>query len=114
MAVLGAGTSINTALLTWEGVTAHPHQFGGTEYRLGKREIGHIHGDSLVDIPLPRRVRDEVVADGRAQPHHVLPTSGWISFYLQEPEDVDHAISLFRLSFDLATKKHQPTPDDGA
>ncbi len=29
----------------WPGVTAHPHRFGGMEYRLGKRELGHIHGD---------------------------------------------------------------------
>jgi len=42
----------------------------------------------------------------------LIPASGWISFYLQEPEDVGHAISLFRLSFDLATKKHQPATNE--
>jgi hypothetical protein len=108
MAVPGARTEIHAAVLGWEGVTAHPHQFGGTEYRLGKRELGHIHGDALVDIPFPKRVRDEVVADGRAEPHHVLPSSGWVSLYLHAPEDVEQAISLFRLSFDLAASKYQP------
>lgn len=108
MAVPGARTQIQTTVLGWEGVTAHPHRFGGIEYRLGKRELGHVHGDSLVDIPFPTRIRDEVVAEGRAEPHHILPSSGWISFYLQEPGDVERAISLLRLSFDIATKKHQP------
>ncbi len=80
MAVQGAKNTIQEAVLSWPGVSAHPHQFGGTEYRLGKREIGHIHGDHLVDIPFPTRVRDEIVAAGRAEPHHVLPDSGWVSF----------------------------------
>jgi hypothetical protein len=91
--------------LGWEGVSAHPHRFGGTEYRIGKRELGHIHGDHLVDIPFPTKVRDQVVAEGRAEPHHILPDSGWVSFYLREPADVDRALALFRLSFDLAQKQ---------
>ena len=51
MAVHGARQKIHEAVLGWPGVTAHPHRFGGTEYRLSKRELGHIHGDYLVDIP---------------------------------------------------------------
>ena len=76
-----------------------------TEYRIGKREIGHIHGDAFVDIPFPTKVRDEVVAAGRAQPHHLLPETGWVSFYLRQPADVAQAIELFRLSFELAVKQ---------
>lgn len=102
MAVHNAQKTINQQLLTWDGVTAHPHRFGGTEYRLGKREIGHIHGDHLVDIPFPTKVRNEVVAAGRAEAHHILPDSGWISFYLREPEDVDGAIDLLHESLELA------------
>jgi len=101
-------------LLTWEGVESRAHRFGGREYRLGRREIGHVHGDELIDIPLPRRVRDEVVAAGRAEPHHVLPNSGWISVRLRNPEDVKNGIELLRLSYDLALdqnrKKGVPGP----
>ena len=93
---------IQSAVLAWPGVTAHPHRFGGTEYRLGKREIGHVHGNSLVDIPFPTKIRDEIVAAGRAEPHHILPDSGWISFFLREEVDVQRAIDLLRQSFDLA------------
>jgi hypothetical protein len=105
MTVQGAGQTIRAALLQWPGVVAHPHQFGGTEYRLGSREIGHVHGDSLVDIPFPTRVRDKVVAAGRAQPHHVLPHSGWVSLYLRQAGDVEQAIALFRESYELASKQ---------
>lgn len=102
MAVRDAKDAIQRAVLVWPGVTAHPHQFGGTEYRLGKREIGHVHGDYLVDIPFPTKVRDEIVAAGRAEPHHVLPDSGWVSFYLREEGDTQRAIDLLRQSYDLA------------
>lgn len=108
MTIQEAGKTIHAALVQWPGVAAHPHQFGGTEYRLGKREIGHVHGDRLVDIPFPTRVRDELVAAGRAQPHHVLPESGWVSVYLRQPGDVERAIALFRQSYELALKQRAP------
>ncbi len=94
-------------LASWEGIEAHPHRFGGTEFRLGGREIGHMHGDSLLDIPFPKRVRDELVAAGRAQPHHILPESGWISFFLRQPEDVAAGIALLRRSYELALEQRQ-------
>ena len=108
MSVKGAKEKIHAAVTSWPGVTAHPHRFGGTEFRLGKREIGHIHGDSLVDIPFPKKVRDEVVAAGHAEPHHILPESGWISFYLRQPVDIKQAIALLKQSFELATRRWLP------
>jgi hypothetical protein len=105
MAVRGAKDQITEAALTWEGVTAHPHRFGGVEFRLGRREIGHIHGDYLVDIPFPTQVRHEIVAGGLAEPHHILPESGWVSFYLKEAADVAQAIALLKRSFDLAAQR---------
>jgi hypothetical protein len=105
MSVSGAREKIDAALRSWQGVSAEPHRFGGTEYRLGRREIGHVHGDSLVDIPFPMRVHDELLAAGRAERHHVLPESGWVSIYLRQPPDVDNAIELMRMSFDLASQK---------
>lgn len=102
MAVPGAKERIDGALQSWSGITSQPHRFGGTEYRLGRREIGHVHGDSLVDIPFPKKVRNELVTAGRAKPHHILPNSGWVSIYLRQASDVDTAIELMRLSFEIA------------
>jgi len=105
MSVAGAAQRIQSELLSWPHVEAHPHRFGGTEYRIGRRELGHIHGDHLVDLPFPMKVRDEVVAAGLAEPHHLLPDTGWVSVYLREAADVDRALALFRRSFNLAIKQ---------
>src|SRR5258708_39734947 len=86
-------------------ITLAPQRFGGTAFMLGKRELGHIHGDRLVDIPFPKPVRDQLVSSGQAEPHHILPNSGWIIYFLRTEADVDHAIELRRTSFDLATAK---------
>jgi hypothetical protein len=70
---------IANEVLSWDGVTSASHRFGGIEFLLGKRELGHLHGDRLADLPFPSRVRDELVEAGGAKPHHVLPESGWVS-----------------------------------
>lgn len=105
MSVRGASKQITDTLLTWDGIESHPHRFGGTEFRLGRREIGHIHGESLVDIPLPKKIRDEIVAAGEAQPHHILPESGWVSFYLKVDGDVQKAIDLLNRSYQIALRQ---------
>ena len=105
MAVKGAGEEIRQAVLSWQGVTARPHRFGGTEYRLGRRELGHVHGDALGDVPFPKGVRDEIVAAGLAEPHHVLPESGWVSFYLRKTGDVQRAVGLLQRSYELAAPR---------
>ena len=105
MAVPGAKERIDGAVQSWSGITSHPHRFGGTEYCLGRREIGHVHGDSLVDIPFPKNVRNELVTAGRAEPHHILPDSGWVSIFLRASSDVDRAIELLQFSFEIANQR---------
>jgi luciferase-like monooxygenase len=101
----GAGELIKDAVLAWPGVDAVTHRFGGTEYRYGRKEMGHVHGDRLVDMPLPRKLHDELIASGRAQPHHVLPETGWVSVWLDGPEDAARVIELFRLQYDRYAAK---------
>jgi hypothetical protein len=110
MSIAKAAKTIATAMQALPGATAFPHRFGGTEYRLGRREIGHVHNDSLVDIPFTKQIREELVAAGRAERHHILPDSGWVSVYLREPADVDRAIELLRYSYERA----RPREMDGA
>ncbi|MBK8027271.1 MAG: DUF5519 family protein [Chloroflexi bacterium] len=94
----------------WEGITAHPHRFGGTEFRLGSVEIGHVHHGGLVDIPFTRATRAALVAAGEAQLHHILPESGWISHYLRAPADTDRALRLYRLSLSAQAFPAEPRP----
>jgi len=103
--VAGAVERIQQTVAVWEGVGSQPHRFGGIEFRYGKRELGHLHGDYLLDIPFPRKVRDELVDAGRVAPHHILPESTWVSFSVRREEDIDEAIGLLNLSFEPAKKQ---------
>jgi luciferase-like monooxygenase len=96
---------IEREVLSWPNVTAHPHRFGGVEFQVNQHEIGHLHGDRLADLPFPVRVRRELVADGRASPHHILPDSGWVSYYIRGIDDLAGAIALFRLSYDRLARR---------
>lgn len=105
MAVRGARDKITRIVLEWEGVTARPQRFNGREFKIGKREIGHIHGHHLLDIPIPTRLRHQIVESGKAQPHHILPDSGWVSFYIETGPDVEAAVELLRLSYETAVER---------
>ena len=114
MAVSGAGNAIQLEVSRWEGIRIGPHRFGGLEYKLGKRELGHVHGDVLVDVPLPKGVRNELVASLQAEPHHVLPLSGWVSVYLNDSSDVERAIRILRRSYELAREQRERREAFGA
>jgi hypothetical protein len=87
---------------SWPEVETAPHRFGGLEFKVGRRELGHIHGDRIADLPFPTRIRDELVAEGRARPHHVLPDTGWVTTSIATPDQADNAIALFRMAYDRA------------
>ena len=89
----------------WPGVETKPHRFGGVEFRVRGHEIGHLHGSRLADLPFPVRMRKELVAEGKAQPHHLLPQTGWVSYYPRGPEDVAAVVELFRLNYEQLVQK---------
>ena len=91
---------IEGELSLWPGVEARPHRFNGVEFRVRGHEIGHLHGDSLADLPFPKRVRERLVAEGKAQLHNVMPETGWTSYRIRGPEDVEGALELFRLNYE--------------
>ena len=103
--------SIADTVASWPGVETRPHDFGGREFRLGRNEFGHVHGDSLADVPFPRRVRDALVESGVTERHHVLPDTGWVSFFVREPADAETAVELLRLAYLLRLVGLQRRPD---
>ena len=84
----------------WPGVETSPHRFGGIEFRVRGHEIGHLHGSQMADLPFPVRMRKELVAEGRAEPHHLFPQTGWVSYYPRGPEDAPAVVELFRLNYE--------------
>jgi hypothetical protein len=103
-------TQITREVAAWRGVTVGPHRFGGVEFLVGRRELGHLHGNGLADLPFPVRVRQQLVAEGKAQPHHILPDSGWVSVVIRSPADVPGVVALFRLSYERPWSTEGATP----
>ncbi len=105
MPVEGAKEKIHNAISNLDGIISEQHRFGGTEYRIGKREIGHVHGDYLVDIPFTKKGKSEIIREGKAVDHHILPESGWVSVYLKENKNVENAIELLKKSYEIANEQ---------
>jgi Family of unknown function (DUF5519) len=101
---------IERQLLAWPGVSAHPHRFGGREFRFRDAEIGHVHTSGIVDIPFPRSVRDALLEEGLAEEHHWVPNSGWITYRIRSENDLKHATWLLRLSYLRYTLKAAAHP----
>ena len=98
-----SGATANEAVIrevsSWEGVTVHDHRFGGVEFRVGRRELGHLHA-RFADLPFPRRIRDELIAAGRARPHHVLPDSGWVTVPMRTSDEAKGVVELLRQNYE--------------
>jgi len=97
--------NIKKEILSWPYVTSKPHRFGGLEFRINERELGHVHGDRLADLPFPMDVRNDLVNSGRVSPHHILPQSGWVSCWIKGEEDIPVVIDLFKMRYDYLKPK---------
>jgi hypothetical protein len=98
---------------SWDGVEVVTEpRFGGPAFQLGRRQLGHLHdaGDrgAFADIPLPRTLRDELIAAGRARPHSAMPDSGWLTVPVRTAADLAGAVEVFRLAYERARRKHAP------
>ena len=91
--------AVRAAVGSWDGVTIHAHRFGGVEFRSGRRELGHLHR-TFADLPFPRRIRDVLVAEGRATAHHVLPESGWVTVAMRTRSEIANVIELFKWNYE--------------
>lgn len=101
--VAEANAAVVAEVGSWEGITVERHSRGGERFRYGRREIGHLHdGWPVAHIPLPKQLRDELVASGRAQPHPVMPDSGWLGSPIRTEAEIAGTIELFRRAYERA------------
>ena len=91
-------------------------RFGGPAFQIGRRQLGHLHDagerGAFADIPLPRALRDELIAAGRARPHSAMPNSGWLTVPVRTAADLAGAVEVFRLAYERARRKHAPARSD--
>ena len=100
------GERIEHEVGSWEGVTTHEHRFGGTEFRLGRREIGHLHGDRSAHFAFPKGVWAELHEQGRIDYHPMFPDKpGLAARRIESDEDIRDVIELLRLNYDRAVAR---------
>jgi hypothetical protein len=92
---------ITDEVTSWPGVEAGPGQRGEFAFKVGGREIGHLHGDHAAHFAFPKKVGAELRAAGRTVPHPVFPNSeGLAARRIETDADVDDVIELLRLNYD--------------
>src|SRR3712207_7755620 len=98
-----ASETITEAVTSWPGVEAGPGPRGEFAFRVGRREIGHLHGDHVLHMGFPKAVWHELHDAGRIHYHPVFPgRPGYAARRLTNDDDVRDAIALLRLNYDRA------------
>jgi Family of unknown function (DUF5519) len=96
-----ASEHITAEATTWPGVTTAHGSRGEFSFRVGRREIGHLHGDRVAHFGFPKAIGAQLRADGRIGPHPVMPDNpGWGARRMESDADVDDVIALLRLNYD--------------
>ena len=102
-----ASEQITDEVTAWPGVTAATGSRGEWSFRLGRREIGHLHGDRVLHLGFPKTVWHELHDAGRIDYHPVFPGKpGFAARAIANGDDVRDAIALLRLNYDRAVAAH--------
>jgi hypothetical protein len=100
-----ASEQITREVTSWPGVEAGPGRRGEFSFRVGRREIGHLHGDHAAHFMLPKDVFAELFAAGRVVHHPVFPgKQGPAARRIATDDDVRDVIALMRLNYERLTQ----------
>jgi hypothetical protein len=92
---------ITDEVTSWPGVQAGPGRRGEFAFRVGQREIGHLHGDRSAHFSFPKNVWIELYNQGRIVEHPVFPgRQGPGARRITTDEDIQDVIALMRLNYD--------------
>jgi hypothetical protein len=97
----GNASAIEREVLRWPGMRKEAGRFGATSFRYGKREIGHLHGDRIADLPVTTEMKEDLMARGRARPHQA-GVKGYVSYPLEGEDDVSAVLGILSRNYDRA------------
>jgi hypothetical protein len=104
--VQAASERITEEVTSWPGVTAGPGRRGEFAFKVGGRELGHLHGDRAAHFGFPKQIWRELQEQGRIEPHPVLPDAeGPAARRIVDDRDVRDVIELLRLNYDRAVRR---------
>jgi hypothetical protein len=103
----GAAVLITTAVTSWPGVEAVEGDRGELSFRVGRREIGHLHGDRTAHFGFPKAVWQELYDADRIDYHPVFPGKpGFGARTMEDQDDVRDVIAILRMNYDRAIERH--------
>src|ERR687895_2783469 len=98
---------ITAEVTSWPGVQAGPGRRGEFAFTVGRREIGHLHGDHAAHFGFPKEVGARLREEGRVGPHPVAPDKpAWAARRIETDEDVLEVIELLRLNYDRVVTRY--------
>jgi len=100
-----ADEQITAAVTAWPGVEAGLGARGEYGFSVGRRQIGHLHGDRVAHFGFPRAQWEQLMAEGRVT-KHPIDKPGWAARQLRTEDDVRDVIALLRMNYDRAIEKH--------
>jgi hypothetical protein len=101
MSTIRAASRITAEVTSWPGVEAGPGRRGEFAFRIGRREIGHLHGDRAAHFFFPKDIWHELRSEGRIVEHPVFPgREGPAARRIETEADVREVIELMRLNYD--------------
>src|SRR6184192_4749586 len=65
-------------------------------FLVGGKMFMHIHGHGHCDIRLAKADQERVLAEGKARSHRWAPEAGYVTFIVNNDEDLDRAMDLIR------------------
>jgi hypothetical protein len=96
-----ASERIKREVGSWPGVTAGTGQRGEYAFKVGRHEIGHLHGDHAAHFFFAREQWSALHGQGRIGEHPVFPGKvGPASRRIAGDDDVRDVIALMRLNYD--------------
>jgi hypothetical protein len=102
-----ASRQITEEVTSWPGVEAGPGSRGEFAFKVGRREIGHLHGDRAAHFGFPKEVWADLRRQGRIVPHPVFPDAeGPAARRIDNEADVRDVIELMRLNYERAVERH--------
>jgi Family of unknown function (DUF5519) len=107
MSERSASEQITEVVTSWPGVTAGPGRRGEFAFKVGGREIGHLHGDHAAHFGFPKEVWRTLFDQGRIDYHPVFPgMPGFGARGIASEADVDDVIALLRLNYERVVARH--------
>ena len=101
-----ASEQITQEVTSWPGVEAGPGRRGEFAFKVGRREIGHLHGDHAAHFSFPKGVWAELVEQGRVEDHPVFPgKQGPAARRIENEADTRDVVALMRLNYDRAVAR---------